>query len=127
MHVLLEESVGMALEVRGKEVADSDLAAFARKCEVSGIDRAVLLVSAVHQQALDPRRIARDIGLSDSQISIFDDVNDLFQAVLLWTEFSLLSAVEIFSERMLVRLREIEGGTSMLREWKRAVAVAQGL
>lgn len=127
VHVVLEETVGMAVEVRGKAVTDSDLESFARRCEAADIDRAVLLVSAINQQVLDPRRTAREVGLTESQISVFEDVHDLFQAVLLWTDYSLLPAVEIFSERMLVRLREIEGGTSMLQEWKRAVAVAQGL
>lgn len=126
VHVILEESVGMAVEVRGKAVSATAAATFARQCAAAGIDRAVLFVDASNQDALNSREISVSAGIANSNIIIFEDGVSLLESALMWTSYEIASAIEIFSDRVLVRLREIEVKTQTLQEWTRAVAVAQG-
>ncbi|WP_423058128.1 restriction endonuclease, SacI family [Brevibacterium linens] len=126
VHAVLEESIGMAVEVRGKAVSATAAAAFARKCAAAGIDRAVLFVDAANQEVLDSREIAASSGMENSNITIFEDSISILESALMWTSYEISSAVKILSERVLRRLREIEVSTQTLQEWTRAIAVAQG-
>ncbi|MFT4188051.1 MAG: restriction endonuclease, SacI family [Aeromicrobium sp.] len=124
VHAFNDSKVVLAVEVRGKAVSRIDLSSFARSCAEAGLQRAVMFVDAPQQPALDMRSIAREAGLEDIQVETFESASDLLFSTSLWSRLPLNKAIQMFSQGLLARLREIEVAVPTLEEWARAIAVA---
>lgn len=126
VHAVLGKTVVVAMEVRGKAVTPSDLTTFANACESAAVSRAVMFVDAPRQTNLDVHVAANNHFIRTTQVVAFTSAGHLLADALLWAHLPLETAIESFSRGFLVRLREIEVSVPTLREWSRAVAVAQG-
>lgn len=125
VHAFKGRNVVLAMEVRGKAVAQADLSSFAHNCADASLHRAVMFVDAPRQQPLETRNVARETGLEEVQVEVFECAADLLFSTLLWAHQPQEKAIEAFSKGLLARLREIEVSLPTLEEWTRAVAVAQ--
>lgn len=126
VHALAENSVILAMEVRGKPITASELLSFAKACEIAGVHRAIVLVDSPQQKVLQVESIANDAGVQNSQLVVFHSASELLEEVFLWAAIPLPQAIEVFAKGFLARMKEIELTGSTLREWSRAVAIAQG-
>ncbi|MCS6560292.1 restriction endonuclease, SacI family [Curtobacterium poinsettiae] len=125
VHAVAHETVILALEVRGKTVSVDDLGGFADDCEAAGVSRAIMFVDAPQQIDLAVHVMINNQRRSAVQVEAYGSAAQLLGACSLWSQLPLGSAIEHFAERFLARLREIEVPTDTLKEWERAVAVAQ--
>lgn len=132
VHVVMNGAITLAFEVRGKSVTVSDLASFARACDVAGVGRAVMFVDApisgADAQRADLLKYATVPNelLPATQMSVMPGASQLLAASLLWANTSLEEAIMAFSTHFLERLREIGVKLPTLEEWSRAVAVSRG-
>jgi SacI restriction endonuclease len=125
VHAILGKTVAVAMEVRGKAVTASDLSTFAKACESAGVRRAVMFVDAPQQMDLDLHVTVTNQLAPATQVAAFASASLLLADALLWAKLPLESAIDAFSKGFLRRLRDIEVTVPTLREWSRAVAVAQ--
>lgn len=125
VHATVNQSVVLAVEVRGKTVSVDELGGFADDCEAAGVGRAVMFVDAPQQIDLDAHAKINNQLRSAVQVEVYSSAARLLAACSLWSELPLDVAIEKFAERFLVRLRDIEVPINTLKEWERAVAVAQ--
>lgn len=126
VQVLDESGVALAMEVRGKRVSPSDVTSFAQACFAADITRAVVFVDSDQQEPLNVDELTRTGNLGNLQVMAFTSVADLLASTLLWNKSPTGDATESFPKLMLERLQEIEVPVSSLKEWARAVAIAQG-
>jgi len=126
VQAVADSTVVLALEVKGKPISADQLGGFADECEKAGVSRAVMFVDAPQQKANLPAHVQVNNQLrSGVQVEAYDSAAKLLAACSLWSKLPLESAIERFAERFLVRLRDIEVPTDTLKQWERAVAVAQ--
>ncbi|MEX5256926.1 restriction endonuclease, SacI family [Kocuria arenosa] len=125
VHAVLGDSVTLAMEVRGKPVSATDLSSFAEACGGAGVDRAVMFVDAPQQMDLATHVAVDNHFRPAVQVTVYSSAASLLAASALWARLPLQATIETFSERFLVRLRDIEVTLQTLKEWQRAVAVAQ--
>ena len=127
VHAVLGKKVAVAMEVRGKAVTPSDLTTFAKACEAAAVSRAIMFVDAPRQIDLSLHVAVNNHFIPTTQVVAFTSAAHLLADAFLWARLPLETAIESFSSAFLIRLREIEVSVPTLKEWSRAVAIAQGL
>ncbi|MFJ6041844.1 restriction endonuclease, SacI family [Brachybacterium paraconglomeratum] len=125
VQVLDEDEPVLTMEVRGKTVSQTEVSQFASAAKQAGFLRALIFVDAARQPHIDVREATMGHGLRGVQVAIYVSVTELLGDAFLWSNRPSKSAAEVFTQCMLSRLREIEVAEASLREWARAVAVAQ--
>lgn len=125
VQAVVEDSIILAMEVRGKPVSHAELVSFVRECAEAEIQRAVMFVDAAGQKPLDPREAMRDANASEVLVMVFETAGQLLESALLWSVEPVEKTIENFSKNLLRRLQEIEASQQTLEEWARAVAVAK--
>lgn len=126
VQAILDGSVAVAVEVRGKPVEASDIANFVAACEAAGIGRAVVFVDAAPTKESEVGEVLSDLMRRGrlTQAVVFATSRRLLEDALLWSPRPSAGVIAKFVDNFLTRLRDIEVSVLTLNEWKRAVAVA---
>jgi hypothetical protein len=126
VHAFVGDVPVLAMEVRGKAVPVTELAAFADACASAGIGRAILFVDSALHRRIDLDSLESYATSSDAvQVTVFESTASLVQAALTWADLPLYEATARLARATLDRLREIEVPTDTLTEWERVIAVVQ--
>lgn len=125
VQVIDEDEPILTMEVRGKAVSQTEVSQFVGAAKRAGFLRALIFVDAAKQPHIDVREATKGHDLRGVQVAIYVSLTELLGDAFLWSNRPSKNTAEAFTQCMLSRLREIEVAEASLREWARAVAVAQ--
>jgi hypothetical protein len=108
----------LAVEVRAKNVRQTETQAFVSACRRAGIERAFMVVIWPQHQAL-PASFLRRRSLDDDNVllAIIENVEDLLLVAFGWADLPLPVALRVFVVAALERLKEIEADGQSLERW----------
>lgn len=124
VHVFSEGLPIVAVEVRAKPVPMTEILQFAEAVAKAGIPRALVVVLAAGQVAIDEKELWVEAWERNGVVvGLVGSVEDLLLQVFQWADVALPQGIERFCESGMTRLVEIEAAEESLQSW---VAVCEG-
>lgn len=112
-----------SMEVRGKAVPATELAAFIDSCVAHEVRRVILFVDApAHRPLVVPTVDSQVMRDEVVLVSVYESATALVAEAITWADLPLGSATAAFSQQLLERLREIEANQAALEGWAALVA-----
>ena len=108
----------LTVEVRAKNVQQTEIQAFVSACRRAGIERAFMVVLWPQHRAL-PASALRQSSLDEENVllTIIEHVEDLLLDAFGWADLALPAALRVFVVAALERLKEIEADERSLEKW----------
>jgi SacI restriction endonuclease len=116
----------LSVEVRAKRVLPTEVAAFARACRNSGIERAFVVVLTPFHEALAVAELRR-AALEDYGVllTVIETHDHLLDEVLAWSSHPFSVALRTFAEAVLRRLIEIEADPISPSRWVELIRLGE--
>lgn len=115
-----------AVEVRDKQVTESDVYIFGRTCLAKGVREAVILLAAPHQPQLNHGNIATWAANSGLGMTLFYGWHGFVDQILLWGQTPKPEAVEAAVTRIEARLVAVQASAASVEMWHRLTRADAG-
>lgn len=107
----------LAVEVRQKHVAMTDVSQFVARLSSAGVDRGIVVMLHPAQRRLDDGVLRHDAARHGVILMLVYGVEDLLGAVVLWAQLPVARVLQHFVARMEARLSELLCRQESLEEW----------